>query len=750
MRTLAVVAALLAFSSPAQRAPVATPLIVPGLTQPVDVIRDKWGVPHIYAQSQPDVFFAQGYLTARDRLWQIDLWRRQGTGKLAEVLGPSAVPRDRLARLVRFRGNWDEEWRSYAPDAQAIATAFTRGINAYIASLRGQRTPEFSLAGYDPGQWDPRDVVSRVAGLLMCRNLARELQRGLDIRQHGLDTISRLFPPDPMVKIEVPRGLDLTDLSGEILRDYSEATNQPRFDMLALDRTGSNNWVVDGTLTATGKPLLANDPHRPIQMPSLRKTVHLVAPGLNVIGAGEPALPGIALGHNENAGFGFTIVGTDQQDLYVEEVNPNNPYEYRYKGAWRKMELEKDTIAVKGAAPRVVELKYTVHGPVIFEDHERRRAFALKWVGAEPGGAGYLPALSLMRARNWTEFRQAASRYKVPSENLAYADRLGNIGWIAAGWAPIRHNWNGLLPVPGAQGEYEWSGFLPIADHPQKYNPRDHFVATANQNILPEKYPHQLAYEWAQPFRFTRITEMLNGRKQLTVAQLAQMQSDIISLPARRLQAIVKAAALTSSKPVPQALVRQFAQWDCALRTGSTEALLLEVWMARLGPALFGAELGPRVEIRETLKVLEANPLQHAPALRQTLEESVAELEKAFGSDLARWQWGRVHQVQFRHPLGKAIWNRGPFARPGDANTVNATSGAAFRQTAGASFRMVLDPSNWDNSVITNVPGEVGDPASPHYDDLIQPWSAGQHHPLPYSRRAVEAAAAERLRLLPN
>lgn len=750
MKKLALVLLALALGTPAQRAVTPTPLIVPGLKQTVDVIRDKWGVPHIYAQSQHDVFFAQGYITARDRLWQIDLWRRQGSGKLAEVLGPSAVPRDRLARLVRFRGNWDEEWRSYAPDAQAIATAFTSGINAYITTLQGQRTAEFALAGYDPGLWEPRDVVSRVAGLLMCRNLARELQRALDIRAHGFDTVNRLFPPDPVVKLEVPRGLDLTDLSGEILRDYSEATNQPRFDMLALDRTGSNNWVVDGTLTATRKPILANDPHRPIQMPSLRKTVHLVAPGLNVIGAGEPSLPGIALGHNEHAGFGFTIVGTDQQDLYVEEVNPANANEYRYQGTWRKMDVEKDTIAVKGLAPRTVELKYTVHGPVIFEDRERRRAFALKWVGAEPGGAGYLPALSLMRARNWTEFRQAAGRYKVPSENLAYADRLGNIGWIAAGWAPLRKNWTGLLPVPGAKGDYEWSGFLPIADHPQRYNPREHFIATANHNILPAKYPHQLAYEWAQPFRFERLVEMLQGQKRLTVAQMAEMQSDIVSLPARRFQAALKRTTLAPANARAQTLLTQFLQWDGALRTGSTEALLFEVWSTRLGPALHGDVLGSRVEFRHILQTLEANPAAHAKLLRDTLDASVAELERAFGADTTLWQWGRVHQVQFRHPLGKATWNRGPFARPGDANTVNATSGAAFRQTAGASFRMVLDPSNWDNSVITNVPGEVGDPASPHYDDLIQPWSSGKHHPLPYSRRAVEAAAAERLRLLPK
>ena len=719
--------------------------IVPGLERPVEIIRDKWGVPHIYAQTTHDVFFAQGWIAAKDRLWQIDLWRRQGSGHLAEVLGPSAVARDRLARLVRYRGKWDEEWKSYAPDAQATVTAFTQGINAYIASLKGQRPPEFAAAGYDPGRWEPRDVASRIAGLVMCRNLARELQRAIDIRAFGLDTVSRLFPPDPAIKIEIPRGLDLADLSPDILRDYSEATNQPRIDLLALDRAGSNNWVIDGTMSATGQPLLANDPHRPIQLPSLRKTVHLIAPGLNVIGAGEPALPGVALGHNEQAGFGFTIVGTDQQDLYVEELNPANPLEYKYRGAWRKMEVERDTIAVKGQAARAVEYRYTIHGPVIFED--RRRAYALKWVGAEPGGAGYLPALSLMRARNWTEFKAGVARYKVPSENLVYADRLGNIGWLAAGWSPIRKNWSGLLPVPGAAGEYEWQGYLPLADHPQKYNPPQHFVATANHNILPENYPRQIAYEWAQPFRFERLTEMLTGRKKITVAQMAEMQSDIVSLPARRLQGVLKRVTLNGDQA---RIFKQMKEWDAAMRANSSEALIFEVWMGHLGPALFGDPLGTRVEWQQTLRTLEADPAKHTGLLADTLAATVLELTKAFGPEQANWHWGRVHQVQFRHPLGKATWNRGPFARPGDAHTVNATSGTSFRQTAGASFRMVLDPSNWDNSVMTNTPGESGDPASKHYDDLIQPWSAGQHHPLPYTRRAVEAAAAERIRLTPR
>jgi penicillin amidase len=362
-------------------------LRVAGLRSSVEVIRDHWGVPHIYAQNSDDLFFVQGYITARDRLFQLDLWRRIGIGKLAEVLGPEFLNRDRIARLVRYRGDWDEEWRSYSPDAKAVAIAFTNGINAYIRSLGGQRPPEFRIAGFDPGLWAPEDVTARVAGLLMTGNLLAEVNRTLDVKELGLATDARLFPLEPKIPLILPKGLDVADITPAIVKSYIAAIGAIHFP----GEQGSNNWVVDGTMTRTGKPLLANDPHRPIVLPSLRKTVHLVAPGWDVIGAGEPALPGIALGHNQNIAWGFTIVGIDQQDLYVEKLNPAESAQYRYRGEWKKFEVEQETIEVKGEGPKKVELKYTVHGPVIYEDTARHRAYALRWVGTTAGGAGYLP-----------------------------------------------------------------------------------------------------------------------------------------------------------------------------------------------------------------------------------------------------------------------------------------------------------------------------------------------------------------------
>src|SRR5579872_708300 len=348
---------------------------VSGLHEPVEILRDRWGVPHIYAKNTDDLFFAQGWITAKDRLFQIDLWRRTGTGKLAEVLGPSAVGRDRVARLVRFRGDWAKEWDSYAPDARRIVVAFVNGINAYIKSLNGKRPLEFRLGGYDPGLWTPEDVAARVAGLGMTSNLTQEVNRAIEIASFGVANTERFAPPDPFVHLTVPSGIDIKAITSEIVKDYQAATGAARFP----GEQGSNDWVIDGTMSATGKPLLANDPHRPITVPSLRKTVHLVAPGWDAIGSGEPALPGIAVGHNESIAWGFTIVGVDQEDLYVEKINPASPNQYLYKGAWKPVEVENQRIAVKGAATVTAELRYTQHGPILYEDRDRHLAYALKW-----------------------------------------------------------------------------------------------------------------------------------------------------------------------------------------------------------------------------------------------------------------------------------------------------------------------------------------------------------------------------------
>jgi penicillin amidase len=714
----------------------------PGLEQPVEILRDRWGVPHIYAATVHDLFFAQGYITGRDRLFQIDLWRRAGTGKLAEVLGPSALDRDRLARAVAFHGDWNAEWAAYGPDTRAIVTAFTDGINAYIKGLGDKLPLEFRIAGYAPAPWTPEDCLSRVAGLLMTGNLIREVTHAEDVRRWGIERARKAIRLEPAVPLEIPKGLDIADIGSGILKTYRETIGPVRLST----EQGSNNWVVDGAMTATGRPILANDPHRPVQLPSLRKTVHLVGPGWNAIGAGEPALPGIALGHNENIAFGFTIVGIDQQDLYVETVNPSNPAQYRYRGTWRPFDTAAQTIAVRGAGRQTVTLRYTVHGPVIYEDLARRRAYVLRWVGSEPGTAGYLAGLALARATDWTSFRAAMSHYRVPSENLVYADTKGNIGWQVGGLTPIRDGWHGLLPVPGEDGRYEWKGYRDSSELPFEFNPSRHYIATANHNVLPPGYTVPLGYDgWALPFRIERIRQMLSGGKRFDIQDFERMQQDVTSLPARRFQQIVR-----RWQPVPAAqagVVKELLDWDAVLRADSRPALIYEVWLAALSDALFPPSSAARTDLEALLDALEAKAGQ--AALRRSLESALEQIANRLGPERENWQWGRLHQLTLAHPLGKREFQLGPVPRPGDANTVNATSGANFRQTNGASWREILDVGDWDRSVITNVPGESGDPQSPHYGDLLRDWAEGRYHPLPFSRKAVEAATEERIRLLP-
>ena len=739
-----------------------------GLQKPVNVSRDEWGIAHIYAETQDDLFFAQGFVAAQDRLWQMDLWRRVGEGKLAEVLGPSAVERDRFARLIRYRGDMKAEYESYAPDARQIIEAFVHGVNAQIEASKDRLPIEFQLTGSKPEPWTPEVCLTRVAGYVMTRNASTEVLRARLVHEFGKEFVDEWIETEPERKIEMPEGLDVAGIDSRILAAANSASGPVTFN----PNDGSNNWVIDGTMSATGKPILANDPHRTIALPSLRYLVHLVGPGWNVIGAGEPALPGVAAGHNERVGFGFTIVGIDQQDLYVEDVNPANPNEYRYRGKWEPMRVEREQIKVKGETqPREVELKFTTHGPVIYEDKALHRAYALRWVGSEPGTAGYLASLTLNRVQNWKEFLKAMERWKVPSENLVYADVDGNIGWVAAGMAPIRKGWSGLLPVPGAEGKYEWQGFLPVSELPQSFNPSKHFIATANHNILPSGYKQELGYEWADPIRFGRISEALSSAKgKFNVADFEKLQHDEVSLPARELTAMLREAKGAKSELRP--FVEMLTSWDCGLGKDSAAAALFEIWLNKLTPAVFKRHIpeaawravGGRISPLRTIHALK-NPSQRwfggedarggrDAVLLTSLEEAVKEARERLGDDSSKWRWGKLHVATFTHALStdaerRALFNLPSVERGGDGNTVNSTSGPNFRQSHGASFREILDVSNWDRSVATSVPGQSGQPGSKHYGDLLPLWAKGKYFPLLYSKQKVEAMAKRRLTLEP-
>lgn len=741
---------------------------VPGLSRPVTVLRDPWGVPHIYAETQDDLFFAQGFVAAQDRLWQMEIWRRTGEGRLAEILGPEAVDRDRFARLLRYRGDLKAEYESYAPDAKAILEAFVRGVSFAIEESRDRLPVEFQLAGIRPEPWTPEVCLSRMAAWEVTVNAGLEVMRARLGRELGWSVLDELIETEPFRPLgQEPR----TDLEGFDEKVFA----LPRASGAPLDfsrKEGSNNWVVDGTLSATDKPLLANDPHRGLRLPSLRHLVHLVGPGWNVIGAGEPALPGVSIGHNDRVAFGLTVVGIDQQDLYVEETNPENPNEYRFQGRWETMRVEREKIVVKGEKePQEVVLKFTVHGPVIHEDRKLHRAYALRWVGTEPGTAGYLGALSLNRARSWPEFVKALERWKVPSENMLYADVDGNIGWQAAGLTPVRKGWSGLLPVSGAEGKHEWQGFLPPSELPGELNPPKHFLATANHNILPPGYSRELAYDWSPPSRYLRIVEVLSapGRK-FTVADFQRLQYDEVSLPARDLVRLLKEAKGASEGLRPYAAM--LTGWDATVARDSAPAALYEIWVAKLPGALLGDRVpetvkpmvAGRLALEKVIELLrEPSPRWFGDdpragrdaVLWKSLTDAVAEAKEKLGADPAKWRWGALHRATFRHPLStdnerRALFDLPPVELGGDGDTVHVTVGPGFDVAHGASFREILDLADWDRSVATNGPGISGQPGSPHYGDLLTPWAEGKYFPLLYSREAVEKAAKERLVLVPG
>jgi penicillin G amidase len=752
-------------------------LRVSGLHRTVRVQRDQWGVAHIFAEDQHDLFFAQGFVVAQDRLFQMELWKRSGQGRLAEVLGSSAIEQDLNARRLQYRGDWNAEYPSYAPDTLAILKAFTDGINAYIAQIGRPGGPalpiEFRIADFKPEAWEPKDCLNRLAAYSMMSNASDELLHAQVVTLVGAEQASQLFWFDPQVKLDPKPGADFAGLSPALLEHVVSSDRRIPFPATVLHE--SNNWTVSGSLSNTGKPLLANDPHRVIADPSLRYIVHLVAPGWNVIGAGEPGLPGVAAGHNEHIAWGFTIFGLDQQDLYLETLNADDPSLYKTAHGWAHLQQRREIIHVRGAPDADTMLQFTAHGPIMWRSGTR--ALSLRWAGAEPGTAGYLGSLSLDRAENWQQFEQAMPRWKVPSENIVYADRDGNIGEHSTGLAPLRKGFDGLLPLP-ADGGYEWSGFVPNEDLPHSFNPAAGFIASANHKMIPEGYPYAVGFQWAPPNRFLRIREVLEQAKQsgrkLTVADMQSLQTDVVSLPARNLQTLLRAALQTSPSAPPdlKTAADLLLDWDCALRTDSPAAALYEMWAAELRNAVtlralpdaaraafknWDERLVQRELMQPRPQIFAAEPARaRDQLLRETLLAARQKLVALQGGNANHWSWGALHGVTFRHALdgvpGAAeVFDRGPLPRPGDGDVVQATAfnGDNFDQVSGASYREIFDLSDWDNAVAINVPGQSGQPGSKHFDDLLPLWRDGHYFPLKFSKAAVDSVTSDLLLLNP-
>jgi penicillin amidase len=774
---------------------------IAGLRQPVEILRDRWGIAHIYAHTEEDLFFAQGYSAARDRLFQFEIWRMQATGTAAEAFGPRELKRDIGARLHRFRGDLRKELSHYHPRGPAIVDAFVRGVNAYIAET--ERNPkllpvEFGLLGLKPKRWTADVVISRHQGLL--GNVGSEVNMARAVSRLGQEKIRRLYhfqggdpvlTPDPAVDLasipedviglynafRTPIGFTPEYIAAAHRSDAASYAalaggSSPDSSLLLEPNSGigSNNWVIHGSRTMGRYPIMANDPHRSLTAPSLRYWVHLVGPGWNVIGAGEPVLPGVSIGHNEHGAWGLTIFGSDAEDLYIYDTNPANPDEYRHGGKWEAMRIERDSIAVKGAAPAPVEYKYTRHGPVLFEDKEKHKAYALRAAWREVGGAPYLASLRMAQSRTWEEFREACTYNHIPSESMVWADRKGNIGFQAAGIQPLRRNWSGLLPVPG-DGRYEWDGYLPIREAPNELNPARGFVATANSYLYPIDYPRPEAvhFLWNDAYRLARISEVLGSGRLFNVAEVMRLQSDDLSIPARQLVPLLEGLALEGESARARDLL---LKWDFVLDKDSIPAAIYVTWQRRLSTNFRNLVLVDEAQralpihpflVRLVDQLIAPDGLFGADPsagrdelVARSLREAVADLSAKLGADMQGWKYGqeKFHHALIRHPLSAAVnpemrsrLDVGTAPRGGDGSTVSATSGD--RQASGGSFKIIVDTESWDNSVGQNTPGQSGDPASPHYRDLFEMWALGKYFPVLYSREKVEGAAAERMLLAP-
>jgi penicillin amidase len=775
--------------------PTQSSYVIPGLAEPAEIVVDRWGVPHIYARGTYDAFLVQGFNAARDRLWQIDFWRRRGLGRLSEVFGPAHVERDRAARLFLYRGDMHGEWLAYGSDTKRASTAFVAGINSFIELTRKDPSllpVEFRELGYQPARWDPEDVA-RIRSHGLFYNVREEVTRARTLRDFPAEVEELRRRREPDRPLTVPEGLDLDLIPDDVLRVYELATTPPVFTAAGAAPAvapgvlpeGSNNWVVAGSRTATGRPMLANDPHRAAAaLPGLRYLAHLSAPGFDVIGAGEPGLPGISIGHNGRIAFGLTIFAVDQEDLYVYRTNPDNPLEYRYDDRWEPMRAVRESIAVRAGEPVEVELLFTRHGPVIYADESKQCAFAVRVAWLEPGMAPYLGSMDYMRAGDWDEFLAAMNRWGAPPENQVYADTGGNIGWKTGGLTPIRPNWDGTLPVPG-DGRYEWAGFYDMDQLPGADNPGQGFLATANEMNLPPDFPpdRHITYDWYAPYRKHRIDEVLGAASGITRDELVALQSDFVSVPARRILARI------ADLPLPSGLdgLELLRGWDARLSSDSAAGAVFEVWYRRhLRPALLSAALAPLVGADRVAETLErigdaedlladaridlelvenpGDPLGPEPDkvlarhVAATLPAAVTEIEQLLGPDRAAWSWGRLHVARAVHPLRALLTSlpaehlqAGPLPRGGSGDTVGSTAyGLDFVQTAGATFRVVIDIGDWDSSVAMNAPGQSGRLDDPHRDDLFAAWAAGEAFPLLYTRESVMAAAEQVIVLTPD
>ena len=767
-------------------------LRLPGLEAAVEIIRDRWGVPHIYAENIRDLMFAQGFVHAQDRLWQMDLQRRLVAGRLSEVMGAETVPVDRWLRILGMRRVAEQEVALIRADVRADLEAYAAGVNARVA--QGRLPVEFTLLRYQPEPWRVADTLSWIK--MMSWNLSvnweSEILRARLIARLGPERAAELEPGylDRWPRI-VPSGVDCSAVGGAAL-DRAEAA-RPFTGPSARAGLGSNNWALAGSRTTTGAPLLANDMHLSMGLPCIWYENHLVGGDLNVTGVTFPGIPGVVAGHNGHVAWGFTNGFSDVQDLYMERLRRTDDgrVQVEYGGEWLDARVIREEIRVKGGESVIEEVTVTRHGPIInglAPDLAGEQPLALRWTSLEPDTM--IHALyGMFRARNCIEFREALRNWTAPVQSVVYADSEGNIAYSFPGKVPIRAQGDGQVPVPGWTDEYEWTGYIPFEALPHLYNPPQGYVAAANNRVVDDDYPYYIGREYSVGDRAQRIVELIEAQDRIDVAYVQRMQFDQVSPTARIMAQYL--GQLPVDDPELAGVVEMMRDWDGTLAADSPAAAVHEVFLRRMITLMLSDKLGD-LTVRyagkgptpvlakgslfgsrawEWLQKALAEPRSHLAhwfdlghgetrddCMRLALRETVDFLKAELGPEIGDWAWGRLHTLTYGHTLGRVqslerFFNRGPYPLGGDSTTVWATGANRHDLSSegiiGPPFRFIADLGDLRNSLGLLAPGQSGQPGSNHYDDQVGAWFTGEYHPMLYAREDVEREAEARLRLEP-
>ncbi len=824
---LAILAAAYAFWTVRRSFPrVDGEISVPGLQDPVEVYRDAHGIPHIYAGNTHDLFFAQGYVHAQDRFWQMDFWRHISSGRLSEMFGQGSLDTDRFLRTMGWARVARQELELLDPAERQILEAYAAGVNAYLSDRQGSELSlEYAILGltnpdYQIEPWEPLHSLAwaKVMAWDLRGNMDMEIERAILSSILTPEQLAEIFPDYPEdAPVIVPGPYDYATGGASSTNRRSTGAHIPPGAIEGLSRVarrsagmrallgpdgpgiGSNNWTISGALTDSGMPLLANDPHLGVQMPSIWYEIglHCTPKGpdcpYEVAGYSFAGAPGVIIGHNDRIAWGLTNVDPDVQDLYIEKINPENPDQYEYEGRWEEMTLVEETLRTAEGDEIPLTVRYTRHGPIISDTYgpldgfsERagevelpeRYAISLRWTALEPNLV-FRAIWNLNRAQNWEDFRQAASYFTVPAQNLVYADVDGNIGYQMPGNIPIRLAGDGRQPVPGWTGEYEWAGYIPFEELPRLFNPEQGYITTANHAVVDESYPYLISTDWDYGPRARRITELIESAAgSIDIETLRQIQGDNYNLNAKRL--VPYLLQLQFEDPPLQAAQSLLSGWDYQNDMDSGTAAVFEAFWRHLlnltflddlpldyqpsGSSRWSVIVSGLVEqpqsawwdIQTTAGVETRNEI-----FRRAFESGVAELETLLGDNPDQWAWGDLHTVSFRNAsLGEsgiapieALFNRGPYPTAGGSGIVNATSwdaGEGYTVSSLPSMRMIVDLGDLQNSLAVNTLGQSGHAYHPHYDDMVDLWREIEFHPMHWEREVIEAEGGGHLRLLPS